>query len=46
MNAELINEIIRYLMSKPYNEVYELMDKVRKAIEEVQTEEVIKEEAS
>lgn len=37
MKAELLNEIIQYLMGKPYREVYTLMDKIRQAVEEVNT---------
>lgn len=29
VKAELLNEIIKYLMTRSYSEVYELMDKIR-----------------
>lgn len=33
MNAEVVNKMIQYIMSRPYNEVYELMDEVRQEVE-------------
>jgi predicted DNA-binding ArsR family transcriptional regulator len=35
MKTELMNKIIQYLMTKPYKEVFELMDEIRKEVEEL-----------
>lgn len=36
MKVELLNEIIQYMMKRPYNEVFQIMDKVREAFKEAE----------
>jgi len=38
MNAELIQKMINYIQSKPYNEVWQLMTEIREALESMNTQ--------
>lgn len=39
MSTELLNKIIQYLISKPYKEVYALMDEIKIEINKINEEE-------
>ena len=47
MTAELLNKIIKYLISQPYKDVYDLMEEIKEVVKKLQNaqiEEVTEEE--